>query len=76
MKDITPSPRKVHPVTQAREEMGLPKEGLAFKAGVTLKTIERIERGGPGTPHRLNRRAIAEVLGRDPADLWPEKRAA
>jgi DNA-binding XRE family transcriptional regulator len=62
MKDITPVPPKVHPVAIARQEKNLPREGLAFKAGVSVKTIERIERG--------------EVVGLDPAELWPTEIAA
>lgn len=71
MKDITPSPTNVHPVALARKQLNLPREGLAFKAGVTVKTIERIERGET-TPHRVTQRAIAKVLGCDPSELWPE----
>lgn len=75
MKDITPFEREVHPVAQARAEIGLPREGLAFKAGVSVKTIERIEKGAV-TPHRVTQAAIADVLGCQPSDLWPERKAA
>jgi DNA-binding XRE family transcriptional regulator len=75
MKDITPVPPKVHPVAIARQEKNLPREGLAFKAGVSVKTIERIERGEV-IPHRTTRRAIAAVLGLDPSELWPTEVAA
>lgn len=75
MKDITPTEPEMHPVATARSEMRLPREGLAFKAGVSVKTIERIE-SGQVTPHRATQRAIAAVLGCEPTDLWPLPEAA
>lgn len=75
MKDITPSLPNVHPVTAARQARRLSREGLAFKAGVSMKTIERIELGQT-TPHRVTQRAIADVLGYEPTDLWPAEEAA
>lgn len=78
MKDIvepTPVDRTTHPVTLARQRIDLSREGLAFKAGVSFKTIERIETGRV-IPHRLTQRAIAGVLNCDPADLWPEEETA
>ena len=65
----------VHPVRQARKEQNLTREGLAFKAGVTVRTIERVE-SGQVMPHRVTRRAIAAVLGSDPAELWPDNEEA
>jgi transcriptional regulator with XRE-family HTH domain len=76
MQDITP-PTDVSPVQEAREAIGLSREGLAFKAHVSVKTIERIERFEGGLPHRATRQAIARVLRCKPADLgWPEEIAA
>lgn len=50
--------------------------GLAFKAGVSLKTVEQIE-GGKAEPRRSTQRVIAAALGCDPADLgWPQEAAA
>lgn len=66
----------VNPITAAREAQGLSREGLAFKAHVSLKTIERIEAGLVSNPHRLTRYAIADALGCDPTDLWPREENA
>lgn len=62
---------EVHPVRAARKAMSPPLtvEGLAFKAGVSAKTIERIERGH--VPHRATARVVADVLKADPAELFP-----
>jgi transcriptional regulator with XRE-family HTH domain len=56
------------PIQIAREEAGLSREGLAFKAGMSLRTIERIE-AGQVQPHRATVRAIAEALDLTPAAL-------
>jgi len=58
-------------VRNAREAAGLPVEGLAFKAGMTVRTIERIEAGQVTKPHRATARAIADALGLELADLQP-----
>jgi ribosome-binding protein aMBF1 (putative translation factor) len=50
------------PVRAAREAAGLSPEGLAYKAGLSLRTVERIE-GGQVTPRRATIRVIADVLG-------------
>jgi DNA-binding XRE family transcriptional regulator len=76
MKDITASPEKVHPVAAARKRMNLSREGLAFKAHVSMKTIERIETGRPTQPHRATQNAIADVLGCAVSDLWREEEEA
>ena len=65
----------MHPVQQARKQQGLNREGLAFKAGVTVRTIERIE-AAQVMPHEVTKRSIARVLGTTPSDLWPEQEAA
>jgi transcriptional regulator with XRE-family HTH domain len=78
MKDTTPVQSLApHPIQMAREALTPPlsREGLAFRAGVSFKTIERIERGGT-RPHRLTLKAIADVLGMDPDDLAERRRAA
>lgn len=64
-----------HPVAAAREGLRLSREGLAFKAHVSVKTIERIERGET-TPHRNTRESIARVLRCKAHELWPELEAA
>jgi transcriptional regulator with XRE-family HTH domain len=72
MQDVTPDrPEPPTLVREARERLGLSREGLAFKAGVSLKTIERIERG-EGMPHRSTRQVIARVLDVAPEDIFPE----
>lgn len=64
------SPRKPlqHAVREARLAAGMSREGLAFKAGVSLKTIERVE-SGRGIPRRATLKVIADVLGLDAGDL-------
>lgn len=65
-----------HPVRTAREAKGHTREWLAFRTGLTVRTIERIE-GGHVDPQRVTRRAIAAALECDTADLgWPEEAAA
>jgi len=62
----------MHPVRQARERLGRQREWLAFRAGVTVRTVERIE-AGDVDPHRVTKRAIAEALGVAPSALgWPD----
>lgn len=62
----------MHPVRAAREAIGLTREGLAFRTGLTVRTIERVE-GGHVDPHRVTRRAIAAALECSVADLgWPD----
>lgn len=70
MKDITapPTPTPVHPIRVARDSQGLSREGLAFKADVSLKTIERIE-SGQVTPRRATLNGIARALGVEPEEL-------
>ena len=59
-----------HPVAIARDAIGLSREGLAFKAHVSIKTIERIERYET-TPFRNTRESIARVLKRPVHELFP-----
>lgn len=74
MKDITPVPG-ISPLRAARDRRGMSREELAFKAGVSLKTIERLE-AGQVEPRRATQRVIADVLECDPAVLWPVEEAA
>lgn len=65
-----------NPVRAARERKGVTREWLAFKAGLTVRTIERIE-GGQVEPQRATRRVIAAALECDVTDLgWPEEAVA
>jgi predicted transcriptional regulator len=53
-----------HPSTairDAREKLGLSREGLAFKAGVSLRSIERIE-SGETEPRRATLAVIETAL--------------
>ncbi|MDQ3935358.1 MAG: helix-turn-helix domain-containing protein [Actinomycetota bacterium] len=50
-------------IRSEREAQGLSIEGLSFKAGVSYKTIERIEAGG-SEPRRATLKVIADALGK------------
>jgi transcriptional regulator with XRE-family HTH domain len=77
MEDITPRTAAApeHPIEAARRAIGLNREGLAFKAGVSFKTIERIERGET-VPRRATLKVIADVLGVAPDALVRDEAAA
>ena len=75
MKDITPT-QDVSPLRAARDAQAMTREELAFRAHVSSKTIERLERDPASRPHRATGKAIADVLGCDPADIWPLEAAA
>jgi transcriptional regulator with XRE-family HTH domain len=76
MQDVTADRgRAPELVREAREAKRLSREGLAFKAGVSLKTIERIERG-EGVPHRSTRQVIAHVLEVEPEVIFPPETEA
>ena len=55
------------PLRHARLAAGMSPEELAFRAGVSMRTIERIE-NGEAEPRRATRKVIADALG---LDLWP-----
>lgn len=63
-----------HPVRVARLQAGMSLEELAFKAGVSFKTLERLERG-EGQPRRSTLAVIASALGRDVWELQGEEAA-
>ncbi|MGC8514434.1 MAG: helix-turn-helix domain-containing protein [Acidimicrobiales bacterium] len=50
---------------------GLSRYEIAGGAGVNAKTLERWVSTGR-TPHARNRKPLADALGLDPSDLWPE----
>jgi ribosome-binding protein aMBF1 (putative translation factor) len=58
-------------IRQEREALGLSREGLAYKAGVAAKTIERIEAGKV-----MPRRATLTVIETALAGCEPEGVAA
>lgn len=49
-------------IRQRREALGLSREGLAYKAGVSHKTLERLE-AGMVTPRRATLSVIEGALG-------------
>lgn len=59
------------PVRRARLAAGLSPEGLAFKAGISLRTLERIE-AGHVEPRRATVAVIAAALGVEAESLMPE----
>ena len=61
----------LHPLARTRIEKGVTKEGLADRAGLSLRAIERIE-SGENYPRRSTQTVIAMALGVDPTDIWPE----
>jgi transcriptional regulator with XRE-family HTH domain len=55
-------------VRRVREDRGLSREGLADKAGVSMRTLERIELGQT-IPRRATIKVLADALGVAPEDL-------
>jgi transcriptional regulator with XRE-family HTH domain len=55
-------------VRRVREDRGLSREGLADKAGVSMRTLERIELGQT-VPRRATIKVLADALGVEPEDL-------
>lgn len=66
-----PKDRQVSALENTRRARGLSREGLAAEAGVSLRTVERIE-GGDVTPHRATARVLAAVLGTTADVLFPD----
>jgi transcriptional regulator with XRE-family HTH domain len=67
---------ELHPLRVAREAKGMSRIGLAFRAGVSLKTVEQIE-AGKAQPRVATQRVLAAALDLDPAELgWPQEAAA
>ena len=59
-----------------RIDAGLTQFGLAVRAGVTEKTVARIESGSHG-PNAQTRERIASALGVGITDIsWPERSTA
>lgn len=55
---------------ERRNDAGLSQEELAHKAGFSVFTISRTERGR--SPSLQTAQAIAAALGLKVADIWPE----
>lgn len=63
---MTPATDKPAPsLRDRREAVGLSREGLAYKAGLSVKTIERIE-AGKSEPRRATLTVIETALAAEP----------
>ena len=60
--------RQVGFLEQKRLAAGMSREELAFRAGVSLRAIERIEAGGVA-PRRATLKVLADALGVDPTEF-------
>lgn len=60
--DITPGQR----IREQREALSLSREGLAFKAGISFKTLERIETGKQ-EPRRATLQVLEKALAEESA---------
>ena len=69
-----PMDRQTSPLRAAREAAGMSPEELAFRAGVSLRTIERIEREGV-SPRRATVTVLAMALGIDPHEIQAQEAA-
>jgi ribosome-binding protein aMBF1 (putative translation factor) len=72
MAPASPTPALADTIRLAREAAGLSKEGLAAQAGVSYKTVERLE-AGTAIPRRATLTVITAALG---IDLEPTTGAA
>jgi len=63
-------------VKDQREQKGLSKLELAFYSGVSLPTIERLERGDGHDPQLETAGKLAKALGVTIADLFPFEEVA
>ena len=66
-RPITPGATRVQCLRVAR---GMTREALAERCGFTVRTIARVLRGASCEVRVLIR--VADVLGGDPLELWPE----
>ena len=55
-------------VKELREEKGLSRWELATKAGISLSTAKRVERGGRVTARTARR--VIQALGEEPSLEW------
>jgi ribosome-binding protein aMBF1 (putative translation factor) len=53
-------------IRSRREAVGLSREGLAYKAGISLKTLERLE-AGKNIPRRATLAVIETALAEEAA---------
>lgn len=68
MSTASPS-ESTNPIRVQREKAGMSREELAFKAGLSFKTIERLEAANGRKPHWATRVVLADALGCDPEEL-------
>lgn len=66
----------LHPLRVVRLARGMSTMEVAFRAGVNLRTVERIEAGEIASPRRSTLKVIADALGCEPEDLQPTEAAA
>lgn len=62
-----------HPYRQARQVLGLTQIWCAQKSGMSQSKLSLIE-GGYLSPSEEEARRLAEVVGGDPAELFPKTR--
>jgi DNA-binding XRE family transcriptional regulator len=76
MTATTPSPPNQtnarHPLAELRAQRGLSREVLGSLAGVSARTIYRIETTG-GLPQRATARVLALVLGVEDSEIFPDR---
>lgn len=76
MGSATPPSSNVHPLLALRRSLGLSREVLGAKAGISPRTIYNIEVEGV-RPQRSTVRVLCLALDCDPGSLgWDEKAAA
>lgn len=61
-------------IKELREAMGLSREELAQKVGVTVYQVQRWEESGK-TPNLWHRIQLARIFDRPLIELWPEDKA-
>lgn len=71
----TVSPGTRTPLQAARSQRGLSQEALAYRAGICVATLRRVERGLV-TPTRGTRRLLAIALGLDEQLIFAEQSEA
>jgi len=54
-------------IKQKREALGLSREGLAYKAQLSVRTVERIERGHTPRPNQTTLARIKSALAAEEA---------
>lgn len=68
----TVSPGTRTPLQAARSQRGLSQEALAYRAGICVATLRRVERGLV-SPTRGTRRLLADALNLPASQLFAER---